>query len=143
MIPAIVMSGLLLLPAMAADGPSGRAAEGPTVAEEAYAHNRDGMIAMSKARLEDAIDEFQKAAALVPDYGIIRRGLRYTPNFMTAWAYEKLGLHNEACRYFQRFLELAPVQSMEEEKTEHAHLFLDHHCPSVPRRSLPDEEYGL
>ncbi|MEO5657833.1 MAG: hypothetical protein ABIO65_06375, partial [Nitrospiria bacterium] len=40
------------------------------VDEEAYGLNRDGMIAMSEARFDDAIDAFQRASALRADYGI-------------------------------------------------------------------------
>ncbi|MEW6325234.1 MAG: tetratricopeptide repeat protein [Nitrospirota bacterium] len=136
MIPAMVLAGVLWLPSAAADRPAA------TVIEEAYARNRDGMIAMSKARFDEAIEHFQQAADLVPDYGITRRGLLYTPNFMTGWAYEKLGRSEEACRYFRRFLETAPVQRLEADKADHATEFMQRHCPSMPR-PIPEEEYGL
>ena len=101
--------------------------------DQAYSYNREGMIAMSKAQFKEAIDQFQQAAELVPDYGITHGDLRYTPNFMIAWAYEKLGEWESACQYFQRFLNLAPAewQDIETEKTDHAGAFLDTHCPSL------------
>ena len=97
--------------------------------DEAYEHNRQGMIAMSEAEFEAAIAEFQKAAALARDYQIIGRPLVYTPVFMTAWADEKIGRIREACREFQRFLAIAPPESVEETKAEHARDYLKQHCP--------------
>jgi len=97
--------------------------------DEAYEHNRQGMIAMSEAEFEGAIIEFQKAAALAKDYQITGRPLVYTPVFMTAWADEKIGRIREACREFQRFLAIAPPESVEETKAEHARDYLKQHCP--------------
>lgn len=96
--------------------------------DEAYEYNRQGMIAMSKAEFEAAIAEFQRAAALARDYQIIGRPLVYTPVFMTAWADEKIGRIREACREFKRFLAMAPPESVEETKAEHARDYLKQHC---------------
>lgn len=135
---AVMVASLLVL---LSSTPAAQRADG--VVEQAYQYNREGMIAMSKARFEDAVEHFQKAAALVPDYGITRRGLRYTPNFMTAWAYEKLGRSEEACRYFRHFLDLAPGEWLEAEKADHANGFLARHCPAMQQRAIPDEEHAL
>ncbi len=97
--------------------------------DDAYEHNRQGMIAMSKADFEEAIAEFQSAAALAKDYQIIGRPLVYTPVFMTAWAYEKIGRTHEACRGFQQFLAIAPSESVEATKADHASDYLKQHCP--------------
>jgi tetratricopeptide (TPR) repeat protein len=97
--------------------------------DEAYEHNRQGMIAMSEAEFEEAISEFQKAAALAEDYQIIGRPLVYTPVFMTAWAHEKIGRIPDACRGFARFLAIAPPGSVEKTKAEHAGDYLKQHCP--------------
>jgi tetratricopeptide (TPR) repeat protein len=97
--------------------------------DEAYEYNRRGMIAMSEAEFEEAIIEFQKAAVLAGDYQITGRPLVYTPIFMTAWADEKIGHIREACREFQRFLAMAPPESVEETKAEHARGYLKQHCP--------------
>ncbi|MBI3595671.1 MAG: hypothetical protein HY203_00790 [Nitrospirae bacterium] len=96
--------------------------------EEAYEYNRQGMIAMSEAEFEEAIVNFQKAAALAKDYQIRGRSLIYTPVFMTAWASEKIARGTEACREFQRFLEIAPPDAVEATKAEHARDYLKHHC---------------
>ena len=106
---------------------------GDATIEQAYAYNREGMIAMSKARFVEAIAQFEKAADLVPDYGITSRGLRYTPNFMMAWAYEKLGHLESACHYYRTFLDLAPAKwtEIETEKAGRAETFVDHHCPAL------------
>src|SRR3990172_132688 len=53
--------------------------------EEAYALNQEAMVDMSMAEFESAARKFLKAAALVPDYGVKDRNLRYTPVFMAAW----------------------------------------------------------
>jgi hypothetical protein len=97
--------------------------------DEAYEHNRQGMIAMSEAEFEEAIIEFQKAAVLAKDYQITGRPLIYTPVFMTAWANEKIGRTHEACREFQHFLTMAAPESVEETKAEHARDYLKQHCP--------------
>ncbi len=134
--PAILAAGLMWSPVIEQD-------DATRLMERAYAYNRDGMIAMSKARFDDAIEQFQKAAELVPDYGITRRGLRYTPNFMIGWAHEKNGRDEEACRSFRRFLDLAPHQWLEEEKADHARQYLGRHCPSLQQPAGPDNGYGL
>lgn len=104
-------------------------AQSEAIQEDAYEHNRQGMIAMSEAEFEAAIAEFQSAAALAKDYQIIGRPLVYTPVFMTAWAYEKIGRIHEACREFQRFLAMAPPEAVEQTKAEHARDYLKQHCP--------------
>ncbi len=97
--------------------------------EDAYEHNRQGMVAMSQAEFEEAIAEFQSAAALVGDYQIVGRSLVYTPVFMMAWANEKIGRIPDACREFKRFLEIAPPESVERTKADHAGDYLKQHCP--------------
>jgi tetratricopeptide (TPR) repeat protein len=120
--------------------------------EQAYAYNRDGMIDMSEARFDEAIEQFQHAADLVPDYGITRRDLRYTPNFMIGWAHEKQGRIEEACRAYRRFLDLAPAQLIEQGKADHANQYFDRHCPAlkpphrspqVPQAPQSDDRHGL
>lgn len=96
--------------------------------DDAYEHNRQVMIAMSKADFEEAIAEFQSAAALVKDYQIIGRPLVYTPVFMTAWANEKIERIPDACREFKRFLAIAPPESVEKTKADHAREYLKQHC---------------
>jgi len=104
-------------------------AQSEDLREDAYEHNRQGMIAMSEAEFEKAITEFQSAAALARDYQITGRPLIYTPVFMTAWAHEKLGQIQEACLEFKRFLAIAPPASVEETKADHAGDYLKQHCP--------------
>lgn len=96
-----------------------------TKQQEAYEHNRVGMVNMSMARFEEAITEFNQAAALFPDYQIQGRPLIYTPIFMTGWAYEKIGRLNEACQNYQKFLEIAPPEMVEETKAQHAREVLE------------------
>ena len=96
-----------------------------SVQDQAYEYNRAGMMDMSMARFEEAIEEFRKAAALLPDYQIRGRSLVYTPIFMTAWAYEKIGRQNEACDQYQKFLESSPPEMVEESKAQHAREVLD------------------
>jgi len=139
-IPAVLAAGLLLWPAV---GQAGKDDDTAQLLERAYAYNRNGMIAMSQAQFDEAIDHFQKAADLVPDYGITKRGLRYTPNFMIGWAHEKNGRNDEACRFFRRFLDLAPAELIEEGKADHARQYLIHHCPSLQKQSMPSDSYGL
>ena len=100
--------------------------------EQAYALNRDGMIAMSEARFEDAVDAFRRAAAMVPDYGIRGKALMYTPIFMTGWAFEKLGDVAAACEAYRRFLAAAPADAVEPTKADHAAAYLAAHCAAAP-----------
>lgn len=120
--------------------------------ERAYAYNRDGMIDMSMAQFDEAIEQFQHAADLVPDYGITRRDLRYTPTFMIGWAHEKQGRVEEACRAYHRFLDLAPAQLIEQGKADHANQYFDRHCPALkppsqspqtPQSPQSDNSHGL
>jgi tetratricopeptide (TPR) repeat protein len=120
----ILLAASLLCLAFIAPGPWALAQS----EEEAYEHNRQGMIAMSEAEFEKAIVEFQKAAALAKDYQIRGRSLIYTPVFMTAWAYEKIGRVTEACGAYQRFLEIAPPDAIEPTKAEHARDYWKVHC---------------
>ena len=99
-----------------------------SVEEEAYEHHRAGLLNMSMARFEEAIGDFRKAAALLSDYQIRGRPLVYTPIFMMAWAYEKLGRFREACGYYQRFLEISPTGLIEPTKALHAREVLDQEC---------------
>jgi tetratricopeptide (TPR) repeat protein len=103
-----------------------------TVDEQAYALNRDGMIAMSEARFEDAVDAFRRAAAMVPDYGIRGKALMYTPIFMTGWASEKLGDVAAACEAYRRFLAAAPADAVEPAKADHAASYVAAHCNPAP-----------
>jgi tetratricopeptide (TPR) repeat protein len=117
--------------------------------EQAYAYNKAGMIDMSKAQFDEAIEQFQHAAELVPDYGITRRDLLYTPNFMIGWAHEKQGRVEEACRAFRRFLDLAPASLIEQGKADHANQYFDQHCPALrqprqpPQSPQSDNGHGL
>jgi tetratricopeptide (TPR) repeat protein len=92
---------------------------------EAYQFNRTGMIDMSMALFEKAIAEFKKASHLARDYQIRNQSLMYTPTFMTAWAYEKTGHVQEACRYFREFLQIAPGKYIEKTKKQHANEYLN------------------
>lgn len=96
--------------------------------DEAYEHNRLGMIAMSKAEFDEAIEKFREAARLVTDYQIRGRPLVYTPVFMTGWAYEKTGRDAEACEAYRRFLTIASPEALEETKAEHAREFISERC---------------
>ncbi len=102
------------------------------VDERAYALNRDGMIAMSEARFEDAVDAFRRAAAMVPDYGIRGKALMYTPIFMTGWASEKLGDVAAACEAYRRFLAAAPADAVEPTKADHATSYITGRCATAP-----------
>jgi tetratricopeptide (TPR) repeat protein len=104
------------------------AAQSKNAQEEAYEHNRQGMIAMSQAEFEEAIAEFQKAAALSGDYQITGRPLIYTPVFMTAWAQEKIGRIEDACRSFRRFLQIALTEASEKTKVDHAREYIAQQC---------------
>jgi tetratricopeptide (TPR) repeat protein len=103
-----------------------------TIDEQAYALNRDGMIAMSEARFEDAVDAFRRAAAMVPDYGIRGKALMYTPIFMTGWAFEKLGDVAAACEAYRRFLAAAPADAVEPTKAAHAKSYITGRCTTAP-----------
>lgn len=107
-------------------------AEASEVDEEAYALNRDGMIAMSEARFDDAIDAFQRAAVLRADYGIVGRPLIYTPLFMTGWASEKIGRTVKACEAYRRFLHFSPLDTAEPTKIDHAASYLASQCDRPP-----------
>lgn len=96
--------------------------------DEAYEYNREGMILMSQADFEEAAEAFKNAADLVLDYQIRGRALMYTPVFMTAWAYEKIGRVPDACEQYRRFLRIAPPEAVEETKADHARGFLNGNC---------------
>lgn len=96
--------------------------------EDAFELNRDAMVDMSMAEFESAAEKFIRAADLVPDYGIKGRRLQYTPNFMAAWAFEKMGKAQNACLYFKKFLDIAPLGDRELTKTEHAQEYVSSHC---------------
>jgi tetratricopeptide (TPR) repeat protein len=113
-------------------GWAGAAAAAGAEADRAYSLNQEAMAEMSQAAFESAADKFLRAAAIVPDYAIEDRPLRYTPTFMAAWAYEKLGAAARACRYYGRFLEIAPADRAEPTKLEHARAFVDQHCGRGP-----------
>ena len=101
------------------------------VDDQAYALNRDGMIAMSEARFQEAITAFEQASALVLDYGIRGRALLYTPIFMTGWASEKIGGMPKACDAYRRFLAVAPADVVEPTKAEHATSYLAARCSAA------------
>jgi hypothetical protein len=96
--------------------------------ERAYSLNQEAMIDLSTAEFPSAARKFLEAAGIVPDYGIMGRPLRYTPTFMAAWAFEKEGLREEACRTYDRFLRIAPEDLREGTKVEHARSFLNDYC---------------
>ncbi len=101
---------------------------GADAVEEAYALNQEAMADMSMAQFDSAAGKFLEAAAMVQDYQIRGRKLRYTPTFMAAWAFEKEGHRPEACRSYQRFLEITPPEYREATKADHARDFLNRHC---------------
>ena len=103
-------------------------AQVPRVADEAYGWNREGMMAMSQARFEDAIRHFLRAAELAEDYQVQGRPLVYTPVFMAAWAHEKSEKRAGACREYRRFLKVALSEKMEPTKAEHARDYLSQYC---------------
>jgi tetratricopeptide (TPR) repeat protein len=96
--------------------------------DQAYALNREGMIAMSEARFTDAIDAFQRAAELAEDYSIPGKPLMYTPIFMTGWASEKIARTREACDAYRRYLRLAVEHPVEPTKVEHAKAYISTTC---------------
>ena len=100
--------------------------------EQAYAFNRDGMIAMSEARFEEAVDAFRRATAMVPDYGVRGKVLMYTPIFMTGWASEKLDDTAAACEAYRRFLATAPADAVEPTKADHAASYITGRCAAAP-----------
>ena len=100
---------------------------GDAATEKAYDLNRQGMIGMSEAKFEEAIDLFQEAVKLKPDYEISGKPLLYTPTFMTAWAYEKIGDRKKTCEEFRVFLKRAGTL-IEPTKKEHAGDFIKNHC---------------
>jgi tetratricopeptide (TPR) repeat protein len=95
--------------------------------EKAYALNREGMIAMSEARFEEAIVLFQQAARLKSDYEISGKPLLYTPNFMSAWASEKIGDFRKACDFFRLYIQQSG-SGAEQTKKEHAESFIKNTC---------------
>lgn len=115
-----------------AAGWAGGAAAAGADADRAYGLNQDAMAEMSQAAFEAAAEKFARAAAILPDYAIEGRPLEYTPNFMAAWAYEKLGDAGRACRYYDRFLELAPAARAEPSKLDHARAFVTQQCGRGP-----------
>ena len=108
--------------------PLGAAGQDSGRDEEAYEHNRQGMIAMSQARFEEAIRNFEEAAALAGDYEIQGRPLVFTPAFMGAWASEKIGHRAGACEGYTRFLEMTRKKEVEETKAHHASEFVARSC---------------
>ncbi len=96
--------------------------------EEAYALNQDAMVDMSMAQFDSAAEKFIRAADIAPDYSIKNRALRYTPNFMAAWAFEKTGKLPHACQYFKRFLEVSPPEEREQTKADHAEKYINRRC---------------
>ncbi|MBI1821692.1 MAG: hypothetical protein HY036_05950 [Nitrospirae bacterium] len=102
-------------------------AGGDDVLDKAYDLNRQGMIDMSEAKFEEAIVLFQEAAKLKFDYEITEKPLLYTPTFLTAWAFEKIGDREKACEEFRLFLKRAGSH-VEPTKKEHADDFIKNHC---------------
>ena len=96
--------------------------------DEAYGFNQDAMIDMSMAQFESAAEKFIKAASIIPDYQVRDRKLLYTPTFMAAWAFEKDGNKEKACRYYSQFLRIAPPEFREASKVDHAGDFLKTTC---------------
>ena len=96
--------------------------------QEAYEHNRAGMLNMSMARFEEAVEEFIQAVNLAQDYGIRGGFLVYTPTFMTAWTYEKMDRMEQACRHYRKFLRIAPSQWIEASKQDHSQQYLKQYC---------------
>ena len=110
--------------------PALNSAQSTSLEDQAYELNREGMVEMSQAAFEKAIEAFDKAAALAKDYEILGRPLTYTPVFMAAWAGEKIGRVKEACGAYRRFLQIAPPGRVEATKAEHAKEYLKLHCGS-------------
>lgn len=143
LVSAVLAAGLLAWPVA---GPPPAQDDTTQRLERAYAYNRAGMIDMSEARFDEAIEQFQRAADLVPDYGITKQSLRYTPTFMIGWAHEKQGRIEEACRFFRRFLDLAPADLVEAGKADHARNYLVKNCPAMrppPTPPTSNDRHGL
>ncbi|MBI3594738.1 MAG: hypothetical protein HY200_07245 [Nitrospirae bacterium] len=85
------------------------------------------MIDMSEAKFEEAIVLFRQASELRSDYEITGRPLLYTPLFMTAWAYEKIGNSRKACEFFHLFASRSGKLA-ELTKKEHADRFIKNYC---------------
>lgn len=109
-------------------GTPGLGAAEQAVEDRAYELNREGMIAMSEARFEDAIEAFERAAELATDYAIVGRPLMYTPVFMTAWAAEKIDRTSKACAAYRRYVRLAAEHPVEPTKIDHATAYVSTHC---------------
>ena len=118
MIPSVFFLFLLAFPVKAG---------GEDVWDKAYDLNRQGMTDMSEARFEEAIVLFQEAAKLKSDYEITGKPLLYTPTFLAAWAFEKIGDRKKACGEFRLFLKRAGSDA-EPTKKEHADDFIKNHC---------------
>lgn len=110
---------------------AGHAGFASPVDDQAYDLNREGMIAMSEARFEDAIAAFQRAAKLVPDYGISGKPLMYTPIFMTAWGSEKIGRTRDACLSYREYLRIAVEHPVEPTKVDHANAYVSATCQAA------------
>jgi tetratricopeptide (TPR) repeat protein len=100
----------------------------PSNEDRAYALNREGMVAMSEARFEDAIAAFDHAAKLAIDYSITGRSLMYTPVFMSGWGSEKIGRPQQACRAYREYLRIAVEHPVEPTKVDHAKAFISANC---------------
>ncbi|MFZ5877193.1 MAG: hypothetical protein ACOYXU_12415 [Nitrospirota bacterium] len=96
--------------------------------DRAYALNREGMVAMSEARFEDAIAAFDHAAELAADYAIMGRPLMYTPVFMSGWGSEKIGRTKHACRAYREYLRIAVEHPVEPTKVDHANAYVAANC---------------
>ncbi len=103
----------------------------PIDEDRAYVLNREGMIAMSEARFEDAIAAFQRAAKVAGDYAIAGKPLMYTPVFMTGWASEKIGRTADACRAYREYLRIAVEHPVEPTKVDHAKDYVSTNCQAV------------
>jgi tetratricopeptide (TPR) repeat protein len=100
----------------------------PIDEDQAYALNRDGMVALSEGRFEDAIAAFDHAAKLATDYTIIGRPLMYTPIFMSGWGSEKIGRTQQACRAYREYLRIAVEHPVEPTKVDHAKAYISINC---------------
>lgn len=114
---AVIFAVFFVLPAGASED----------LLEKAYELNRQAMIDMSEAKFEEAIILFEQATRLKSDYEITGRPLVYTPIFMTAWAYEKLGNSKKACEAFHLYIQRSGT-SAEPTKKDHADHFIKNYC---------------